>query len=78
MTSSSLKRLNETKILNTEKINLQNGEFIDILTYKQMILIKFFIWQPRIDPLKLLTCLGVLLAPNGGIRSSDEVKRLAG
>uniref|UniRef100_U5ETU3 Putative serine/threonine-protein phosphatase 1 regulatory subunit 10-like isoform x1 n=1 Tax=Corethrella appendiculata TaxID=1370023 RepID=U5ETU3_9DIPT len=34
--------------------------------------------MPRIDPLKLLTCLGVLLAPNGGIRSAQEVKRLAG
>uniref|UniRef100_A0A6B2EGF5 Putative serine/threonine-protein phosphatase 1 regulatory subunit 10 isoform x3 n=1 Tax=Phlebotomus kandelakii TaxID=1109342 RepID=A0A6B2EGF5_9DIPT len=34
--------------------------------------------MPRIDPLQLLTCLGVLLAPNGGIRSSQEVRRLAG
>lgn len=34
--------------------------------------------MPRIDPYKLLHCLGVLLAPNGGIRSSNEVKRLAG
>lgn len=33
--------------------------------------------MPRIDPLKLLTCLSVLLAPNGGIRSANEVKRLA-
>ncbi|XP_058451837.1 serine-rich adhesin for platelets [Malaya genurostris] len=33
--------------------------------------------MPRIDPLKLLVCLSVLLAPNGGIRSSNEVKRLA-
>uniref|UniRef100_A0A1B0GLX1 Uncharacterized protein n=2 Tax=Phlebotomus papatasi TaxID=29031 RepID=A0A1B0GLX1_PHLPP len=34
--------------------------------------------MPRIDPLQLLTCLGVLLAPNGGIRSAQEVRRLAG
>lgn len=33
--------------------------------------------MPRIDPLKLLSCLKVLLAPNGGIRSANEVKRLA-
>ncbi|XP_055639025.1 serine-rich adhesin for platelets [Toxorhynchites rutilus septentrionalis] len=33
--------------------------------------------MPRIDPLKLLVCLSVLLAPNGGIRSANEVKRLA-
>lgn len=34
--------------------------------------------MPRIDPEKLLTCLSVLLAQNGGIRSSNDVKRLAG
>lgn len=33
--------------------------------------------MPRIDPLKLLVCLSVLLAPNGGIRTAAEVKRLA-
>ncbi|XP_049536400.1 serine-rich adhesin for platelets [Anopheles darlingi] len=33
--------------------------------------------MPRIDPMKLLVCLSVLLAPNGGIRTSAEVKRLA-
>lgn len=33
--------------------------------------------QPRIDPLQLLKCLGVLLTPNGGIRSKEEVQRLA-
>jgi protein phosphatase 1 regulatory subunit 10 len=37
-----------------------------------------FLQQPRIDPLKLLTCLSVLLlAPNGGIKNALEVKRLA-
>lgn len=35
-------------------------------------------FQPRIDPVKLLSCIGVLLSPNGGIRSATEVKRLAG
>lgn len=39
--------------------------------------LNLFTKQPRIDPLKLLTCLSVLLAPNGGIRSANEVKRLA-
>ncbi|XP_055304129.1 serine/threonine-protein phosphatase 1 regulatory subunit 10 isoform X2 [Sitodiplosis mosellana] len=34
--------------------------------------------MPRIDPVKLLSCIGVLLSPNGGIRSATEVKRLAG
>ncbi|EAL40305.2 AGAP008794-PA, partial [Anopheles gambiae str. PEST] len=33
--------------------------------------------QPRIDPMKLLVCLSVLLAPNGGIRNAGEVRRLA-
>uniref|UniRef100_A0A0K8TS52 Putative serine/threonine-protein phosphatase 1 regulatory subunit 10-like isoform x1 n=1 Tax=Tabanus bromius TaxID=304241 RepID=A0A0K8TS52_TABBR len=33
--------------------------------------------MPRIDPVKLLSCLKVLLAPNGGIRSANEVKRIA-
>uniref|UniRef100_A0A182J1D6 Uncharacterized protein n=1 Tax=Anopheles atroparvus TaxID=41427 RepID=A0A182J1D6_ANOAO len=33
--------------------------------------------MPRIDPMKLLVCLSVLLAPNGGIRTAAEVKRLA-
>ncbi|XP_063698563.1 serine/threonine-protein phosphatase 1 regulatory subunit 10 isoform X2 [Culicoides brevitarsis] len=33
--------------------------------------------MPRIDPLKLLECLKVLLSPTGGIKSSTEVKRLA-
>ncbi|XP_058125343.1 uncharacterized protein LOC131266740 [Anopheles coustani] len=33
--------------------------------------------MPRIDPLKLLVCLSVLLAPNGGIKTAAEVKRLA-
>uniref|UniRef100_A0A182P5H8 TFIIS N-terminal domain-containing protein n=1 Tax=Anopheles epiroticus TaxID=199890 RepID=A0A182P5H8_9DIPT len=32
---------------------------------------------PRIDPMKLLVCLSVLLAPNGGIRNAGEVRRLA-
>ena len=29
--------------------------------------------MPRIDPAQLLRTLGVLLAPNGGIKSTDEV-----
>uniref|UniRef100_A0A182UD19 TFIIS N-terminal domain-containing protein n=1 Tax=Anopheles melas TaxID=34690 RepID=A0A182UD19_9DIPT len=33
--------------------------------------------SPRIDPMKLLVCLSVLLAPNGGIRNAGEVRRLA-
>ncbi|XP_050076606.1 serine/threonine-protein phosphatase 1 regulatory subunit 10 [Anopheles maculipalpis] len=33
--------------------------------------------MPRIDPMKLLVCLSVLLAPNGGIRNAGEVRRLA-
>ncbi|KAI8427718.1 hypothetical protein MSG28_002156 [Choristoneura fumiferana] len=33
--------------------------------------------QPRIDPIQLLNCLSVLLSPNGGIKSRDEVQRLA-
>ncbi|XP_058062172.1 serine-rich adhesin for platelets [Anopheles bellator] len=33
--------------------------------------------MPRIDPMKLLVCLSVLLAPNGGILAAAEVKRLA-
>lgn len=36
-----------------------------------------FIFQPRIDPLQLLKCLSVLLGPTGGIKSNDEVQRLA-
>ncbi|XP_066260683.1 serine/threonine-protein phosphatase 1 regulatory subunit 10 [Euwallacea similis] len=32
--------------------------------------------MPRIDPLQLLTCLCVLLGPEGGILSRDEVPRL--
>ncbi|XP_014286948.1 serine/threonine-protein phosphatase 1 regulatory subunit 10 isoform X1 [Halyomorpha halys] len=32
--------------------------------------------QPRIDPNQLLKCLSVLLSPNGGIKSKDEVQRL--
>lgn len=35
-------------------------------------------FQPRIDPQKLLNCLSVLLAPNGGIRSASQVIRLTG
>lgn len=42
-----------------------------------MLLLLFVLLQPRIDPLQLLTCLQVLLAPNGGIKSSLEVKRIA-
>lgn len=33
--------------------------------------------MPRIDPQQLLSCLTPLLAVNGGIKSSSEVKRLA-
>nr|CAD7438858.1 unnamed protein product [Timema bartmani] len=33
--------------------------------------------EPRIDPLQLLKCLSVLLSPEGGIKSKDEVQRLA-
>ncbi|XP_014207007.1 serine/threonine-protein kinase fray2 [Copidosoma floridanum] len=33
--------------------------------------------MPRIDPLSLLKCLSVLLGPNGGIKSKEEVIRLA-
>ncbi|KAF5298402.1 hypothetical protein FQR65_LT01180 [Abscondita terminalis] len=33
--------------------------------------------MPRIDPLQLLNCLQVLLSPNGGILSKNEVHRLA-
>ncbi|XP_067001508.2 serine/threonine-protein phosphatase 1 regulatory subunit 10 isoform X1 [Anabrus simplex] len=33
--------------------------------------------MPRIDPLQLLKCLSVLLSPSGGIKSKDEVQRLA-
>ncbi|PSN43441.1 hypothetical protein C0J52_02645 [Blattella germanica] len=33
--------------------------------------------EPRIDPLQLLKCLSVLLSPTGGIKSKDEVQRLA-
>nr|CAD7261315.1 unnamed protein product [Timema shepardi] len=33
--------------------------------------------RPRIDPLQLLKCLSVLLSPEGGIKSKDEVQRLA-
>ncbi|XP_022900944.2 serine/threonine-protein phosphatase 1 regulatory subunit 10-like isoform X1 [Onthophagus taurus] len=33
--------------------------------------------MPRIDPLQLLNCLTVLLNPNGGILSKNEVQRLA-
>uniref|UniRef100_A0A336LXZ9 CSON007863 protein n=1 Tax=Culicoides sonorensis TaxID=179676 RepID=A0A336LXZ9_CULSO len=33
--------------------------------------------MPRIDPLKLLECLKILLSPSGGIKSSAEVTRLA-
>ncbi|KAJ3633992.1 hypothetical protein MTP99_010904 [Tenebrio molitor] len=32
--------------------------------------------MPRIDPLQLLSCLSVLLSPEGGILSRDEVPRL--
>ncbi|CAG9784507.1 unnamed protein product [Diatraea saccharalis] len=34
--------------------------------------------MPRIDPVQLLNCLSVLLSPNGGIKSRNEVQRLAG
>ena len=30
--------------------------------------------MPRIDPAQLLKTLGVLLAPHGGIKSSEEVQ----
>ncbi|KAH0945232.1 hypothetical protein HN011_002524 [Eciton burchellii] len=33
--------------------------------------------MPRIDPLSLLKCLSVLLGPTGGIKSTEEVNRLA-
>ncbi|XP_050600730.1 serine/threonine-protein phosphatase 1 regulatory subunit 10 isoform X1 [Bombus affinis] len=33
--------------------------------------------RPRIDPLSLLKCLSVLLGPTGGIKSKEEVHRLA-
>ncbi|XP_041978594.1 serine/threonine-protein phosphatase 1 regulatory subunit 10 [Aricia agestis] len=33
--------------------------------------------MPRMDPKKLLNCLSVVLLPNGGIKSTDEVERLA-
>uniref|UniRef100_A0A0K8SQU9 Serine/threonine-protein phosphatase 1 regulatory subunit 10 n=1 Tax=Lygus hesperus TaxID=30085 RepID=A0A0K8SQU9_LYGHE len=32
---------------------------------------------PRIDPNQLLRCLSVLLSPSGGIKSKDEVQRIA-
>ncbi|XP_032529561.2 serine/threonine-protein phosphatase 1 regulatory subunit 10-like [Danaus plexippus] len=32
--------------------------------------------MPRIDPIQLLNCLSVLLSPDGGIKSRDEVPRL--
>lgn len=34
--------------------------------------------MPRIDPIQLLKCISVLLSPSGGIKSTDEVQRLAG
>ncbi|CAH0404735.1 unnamed protein product [Chilo suppressalis] len=34
--------------------------------------------MPRIDPVQLLNCLSVLLSPSGGIKSRNEVQRLAG
>ncbi|XP_037976794.2 serine/threonine-protein phosphatase 1 regulatory subunit 10 [Plutella xylostella] len=33
--------------------------------------------MPRIDPIQLLKCLSVLLSPTGGIKSKDELQRLA-
>ncbi|XP_059059268.1 serine/threonine-protein phosphatase 1 regulatory subunit 10 [Achroia grisella] len=33
--------------------------------------------MPRIDPIKLLECLSILLSPTGGIKSRGEVERLA-
>ncbi|CAG5021455.1 unnamed protein product [Parnassius apollo] len=33
--------------------------------------------MPRICPMQLLNCLSVLLSPHGGIKSRDEVQRLA-
>lgn len=33
--------------------------------------------MPRIDPIQLLNCLSVLLSPEGGIKSREEVQRLA-
>ncbi|XP_072936416.1 serine/threonine-protein phosphatase 1 regulatory subunit 10 [Epargyreus clarus] len=33
--------------------------------------------MPRIDPVQLLNCLGELLSPIGGVKSRDEVERLA-
>lgn len=33
--------------------------------------------MPRIDPYDLLKCLGVLLSSNGGIKSLNEVERIA-
>lgn len=36
-----------------------------------------FAAMPRIDPLQLLKCLSVLLSPTGGIKSKEEVQRLA-
>jgi len=41
------------------------------------ILIIVLVLQPRIDPLQLLKCLSVLLSPTGGIKSKEEVQRLA-
>ena len=31
--------------------------------------------MPRIDPAQLLKTLGVLLAPHGGIKSTEEVRK---
>lgn len=41
-----------------------------------IFLLKLY-FQPRIDPLSLLKCLSVLLGPTGGIKSKEEVHRLA-
>lgn len=71
---SPLYNFNFIEKLGRSLLRLLSGVFF----FKTNILIwTYFSLQPRIDPLKLLTCLKVLLAPNGGIRSANEVKRLA-
>ncbi|KAK2578691.1 hypothetical protein KPH14_011659 [Odynerus spinipes] len=50
---------------------------VELCSTKIKDLLKELTNEPRIDPLSLLKCLSVLLGPAGGIKSKEEVHRLA-
>ncbi|KOB66630.1 Pnuts protein [Operophtera brumata] len=61
----------------SRKVEFGLGKNHNITNQRKVAVLVSVPKQPRIDPIQLLNCLSVLLSPSGGIKSRDEVQRLA-